>query len=250
LIAPIRCYSTSYRTTAARALADATDRSELEALVNGLMDDKAKAIATLKQSQDEAELLRVELAEQNERIADLEAELRDVRRSIGVVMPAAPAAPAVVPDEEVEPATVAEALDEAARRFAARLEVLDTARRSAAESDFARPVEVLQALMAVRDVAQLYFESREARRPMGSWEDAFAARGLKYRAQESHATTNQFGAERDFTNDGVKRRIEKHLTLGGGDRKNCLQIYFYADDAAGRFVVAYCGRHLRTDKYR
>jgi hypothetical protein len=104
--------------------------------------------------------------------------------------------------------------------------------------------------MAIRDVAELYFASREAGRPMGPWEDAFEERGVKYAAQESRATMNQFGSERDFTSDGIKRRIEKHLTLGGGDKKNCLQIYFDADDAAGRFVVAHCGRHLRTDKYR
>lgn len=233
-----------------KALADATDRSELEALVNGLMDDKAKALEDVRKTRDEADTLRLELVDQNERIAELEAELSDVRRSIGVTIPAAPAAAAVVPDDDVEPATVAEALEEAAQRFAGRVTVLDTAQRSAEESDFGRPTEVFHALMAIRDVADLYFASREAGRPMGRWDDAFEERGVKYAAQESRATMNQFGGERDFTNGGVKRRIEKHLTLGGGDKKNCLQIYFDADDAAGRFVIAYCGRHLRTEKYR
>jgi hypothetical protein len=233
-----------------KALADATGRSELEALVNGLMDDKAKALEDARKARYEADMLRLELADQNERIADLEADLKDVRRSIGVTIPVAPAVPAGVPDEDVEPATVVEALDEAARRFAARVTVLDTARRSAEESDFGRPTEVFHAIMAIRDVADLYFASREADRPMGRWDDAFEERGVKYAAQESRATMNQFGAEREFMNDGVKRRIEKHLTVGGGDKKNCLQIYFDADDPAGRFVVAYCGRHLRTDRYR
>ena len=118
-------------------------------------------------------VLRSELAEQNERISDLEAELKEVRRSIGIAMPAAaPARPAVVPDEEVEPATVAEALDEAARRFAPRVTVLDTARRSAEASDFGRPVEVFQALWAIRDVGEIC-------------DDAFEERGVKYAAQES-----------------------------------------------------------------
>jgi hypothetical protein len=36
----------------------------------------------------------------------------------------------------------------------------------------------------------------------------------------------------------------RHLTLGGGDRTNCLQIYFDVDEKTKKFAIGYCGRHL------
>ena len=42
----------------------------------------------------------------------------------------------------------------------------------------------------------------------------------------------------------------KHLTLGGGDKVNCLQIYFEADDEVGNMDIGYCGEHLPYAKQR
>lgn len=69
-------------------------------------------------------------------------------------------------------------------------------------------------------------------------------RGFKYAATESKNTLNMYGEDRDFSYKGKKRRMVKHLTLGGGDRKNCLQIYFDPDDQERRFLIGYCGVHL------
>ncbi len=52
----------------------------------------------------------------------------------------------------------------------------------------------------------------------------------------------------DFMYNERKRRILRHLTLGGGDSENCLQIYFEPDIEPAKMVVAYCGRHLPYDR--
>lgn len=54
-----------------------------------------------------------------------------------------------------------------------------------------------------------------------------------------------YGAERTFVHRGRKLVMQRHLTLGGGDRQNCLQIYFDVDESRQRFVIGYCGMHLR-----
>jgi len=36
----------------------------------------------------------------------------------------------------------------------------------------------------------------------------------------------------------------KHITLGGGSRVNCLQVYFEPNDGLLKIEIGYCGRHL------
>lgn len=42
----------------------------------------------------------------------------------------------------------------------------------------------------------------------------------------------------------------RHLTLGGGDRQNCLQVYFEFDRDARKVLIGYCGVHLPHAKGR
>src|SRR5262249_34987625 len=139
---------------------------------------------------------------------------------------------------------VREALEMAEEDFAGQLVIWDSAKSSAEQSHFARPDHVYRGLASIAEVAGRYFRSREANESMGSWGDAFASMGLKYAAKESSTTLTMYGEDRFFTHEGERRQMLRHLTLGGGDRANCLQIYFDIDEQARSFVIGYCGVHL------
>jgi len=150
--------------------------------------------------------------------------------------------------EEVDLESPKAALDKAEHEFGDDLLFLDTAADSAGLSEFARPEEVYQALMAIRDVGQLYFDSVSNGTSMGGWGEQLSKRGFtQYSQTESDTVKNdyrKFGRYREFPMNGSKKRIYQHLDLGGGDRKNCLQIYFEADRELGKIIIAYCGDHL------
>jgi hypothetical protein len=150
------------------------------------------------------------------------------------------------PDLELESARAA--LDQARKDFGQDLVILDSATDSVSESEFTRPDEVYQALMAIRDVGTLYFDSIRNRTSMGTWAEQLGTRGFtQYSQTESDTVKNdyrKYGRYREFVLNGSKRKIYQHLDLGGGDRKNCLQIYFEADRDLGRVIIAYCGEHL------
>lgn len=153
-------------------------------------------------------------------------------------------------EPEEEPQSVLEALQIAETEYPI-LSFWPSARDSASESHFARPDHVLRALSALAEVGQLYFEQRRTRRPLGSIESLFVERGnFKYAPSDSQTTITKYGKDRTFTRDGGKKLFERHLTLGGGDRQNCLQIYFDFDDSERVVQVGYCGVHLPYDGMR
>jgi hypothetical protein len=131
----------------------------------------------------------------------------------------------------------------AERDLADGLLVLESARRSAAPSDFPRPDEAYRALPAINAVGRLYFESVQGGSSMGSgWEGQLRARGLtQYSPSESDTVKNDYknyGRYREFIVDVKKRKIYQHVDLGGGDSKACLQIYFEPDRTMGRVLIA------------
>jgi hypothetical protein len=96
--------------------------------------------------------------------------------------------------------------------------------------------------MALNELAGTYFKSRKDLKGVGAWEAWFDQRGFKYSPKEHQNTLNMYGSDRDFSQDGEKRRMVRHLTLGGGDRTNCLQIYFDVDDETERFLIVHARR--------
>jgi hypothetical protein len=147
--------------------------------------------------------------------------------------------------------SVADALRAAGEDFADVLIVWDDAQRSALESPFRTPSKVYRALQAIAEVGRAYFQARDGGPPLGPVERAFACRvPFKYAGFESQTTLRLYGAERVFHHDGATRQMQRHLTLGGGDTNNCLQIYFDFDDDARRVLIGYCGRHLPYHRQR
>ena len=202
---------------------------------------------TLQSRLEEAELGALQ---RDEEVRSLREENTALRSSFAQVATAAArerqAAPkeARIADVHREFKSVVAALSGAERDFASRLVIWPSAKRSAEKSRYARPHEVYQGLLAIREVLDQYFKSRTDGTSMGSWEEAFEHRGFKYAGKDSQTTTTMHGKHRKFTYQGRTLQMERHLTLGGGDRENCLQIYFEVDDKAKRGIVGYCGMHL------
>ncbi|MBX9625130.1 MAG: hypothetical protein K2X82_15090, partial [Gemmataceae bacterium] len=157
------------------------------------------------------------------------------------------------PTAEPPPAagTVAEALAAAAARFPDVLVVWQDAVRSAVESRFASPDQAYRALAAIAEVGRGYFAARDGGPPLGPVDQAFRRRTpFKYAGFESRTTLGMYGEARVFRHGGEARPMQRHLTLGGGQTNNCLQIYFDFDDAARRVLIGYCGRHLPYSRQR
>lgn len=148
------------------------------------------------------------------------------------------------------PRTVLEAIERAAAEYDDVLEVWKSATDSARATSFARPAEVFSALHAIAEVGRMvYPQDPDDPHRIGSlgrrWQDVFSDMGFKYAASESSSTMNQYAKERTFKSArGRRLEMQKHLTLGGGDRNNCLQIFIETDDQSRKIIIGYCGVHL------
>jgi hypothetical protein len=227
------------RETSSGSSASAGNIDELAAELERTWDENRRLTASLEADQQEIAQLRAELQTHRENWS-LFASARSIEGK----------APAM-PEAEREFATVADALQAAADNFADVLMVWEDARRSAASSPFPSPVKVYRALESIGEVGRSYFQAKEGGPPLGPVERAFACRvPFKYTGFESQTTLRLYGAERVFHHDGQSRQMQRHLTLGGGDTNNCLQIYFDFDDDSRRVLIGHCGRHLPYHRQR
>jgi hypothetical protein len=128
------------------------------------------------------------------------------------------------------------------------LTVLDSALESAAESPFMQIKKVSQALLAMHEVCESWRGSRKARKPMGTFEQAFAAKGFDYKSRESMTSRGKWGEEYEVIYRGKPVSIEPHLALGKGGPDTCLRIHFHIDEENEQFVIAHVGRHKTNTK--
>lgn len=190
--------------------------------------------------------LEEDLDRQRQRAERAEEQLQAVKENFALVS----AMGTALDTEEPTPtdaapilASVSDALRLAAEANPVLL-VWRSASDSAAASRFARPEQVVRALEAIAEVGALYFRQQRTRVALGNLEDQFASRGCVYAPSDHQTTITRYGKERTFTEDGRTLLFERHLTLGGGDRQNCLQIYFEFNAGAERIDIGYCGVHL------
>ena len=223
---------------------DAKTLQEFKEMLDQAIDENTSLLKQVQEGEREkAELAtEVELLKSNWNLFQQHQSLADDEQ-----------ASATVP-ETPEPDTVVAAIEQIEAEFGNDLLILDSAKEAARESEFARPVEAYRALMAIRDVGNLYFDSVRMGESMGGWAEQLSKRGFtQYSQTESDTVKNdykKFGRYRDFMVNGSKRRIYQHVDLGGGDRNNCLQIYFEADRKLNKVVIAYCGEHLPFPRQR
>jgi hypothetical protein len=204
--------------------------------------------AEVERAWDENRRLTTEIEKERQQLEELREELRIHQENWSYF--ASSGAAAIRPSEVMPPrersfADAADALRAAAEDFADVLLVWDDAYRSAEASLFRTPPKVYRALQAIAEVGRAYFQARDGGAPLGPVERAFACRvPFKYTGFESQTTLHLHGDERVFHHHNDSRQMQRHLTLGGGDTNNCLQIYFDFDDVAQRVLIGYCGRHL------
>ncbi len=206
--------------------------------------------ANWQQAEDDNQRLRERLQAAEQRIEVLEDDVRLAHENMIWAWQAqndpapAPPEPAADPaDGEIDSVTAA--LHVAAAEYPDVLCVWEDALRSAADSRFASPAQVLRALRAISEVGRLYFKALDGGPPLGPVDRALSAHvPFKYAGFESPTTLRLFGSERVFHDGQRSQQMQRHLTLGGGQTNHCLQIYFDFDDASRRVLIGYCGRHL------
>lgn len=145
--------------------------------------------------------------------------------------------------EEPEFPSVFAALRKASTDFGRKVECLETAWESAEESRYKNPETVYQAVEAVRELADAWFD-KDKRGTIGPVEKFFRQRGFDFTAHESKTTMGKYSRQRTFPYEGGRIIMTMHLTLGGGSRENCLQVYFAPDESKGKFLIGHCGVHL------
>jgi hypothetical protein len=87
-------------------------------------------------------------------------------------------------------------------------------------------------------------------RAIGRLGDIFRQHGVKYSPSEAEGTMSIYGQKREFKDGRYKKLMEKHITIGGGDRNNCIQIYFEFDTELEKVDIGYCGFHLPYETQR
>ncbi len=201
---------------------DGGQATELDSLTERLIEVEARA---------------EHLAEENERL----------RRALGQVREAMGAPEDEEEATEVEPggpASVLEAVEQAAGRVG-HLVLLPDAFESAEDSPFRRPQMVLDALLKLDELARLYAEPGGIGESIGS-----VARRL---GLDWIPDTTDWGGTRgrhyEVNWKGQKFRLGPHIRLGtgagAGSTARIYGFFFDGDDEQGRtFVVGHVGRHL------
>lgn len=225
-------------------------RVDQDAALRNQVAEHQLSTATLEEellkSWGAADKLRAERDAAQFRAAELEEEIAQLKLNLAAIWEYRGD---TVVAEEGQQATqqvtsVADALHKAEKQWLGTLEIWQSAIESAEKSNFCRPDEVFEALDAMNQLAVACAVAKKGGQSVGPWEQFFESRGIKYAPTESQNTLNMYGDERQFKNKGLRKQMLRHLTLGGGDRSNCLQIYFDLDDNTGLIQIGYCGVHL------
>jgi hypothetical protein len=137
--------------------------------------------------------------------------------------------------------TLPDALDAAALLCGDRLIVLDSARRSAAESvAFNKPRKALELLLSLGGG---YWEALAGGAPDGVAKKVF---GSSYAATDNESPASR--KRRRFLYRGEHLEMLSHLKIGRRDSiTETLRIHFHWDSANKVIAVGHCGRHLDHD---
>ena len=103
--------------------------------------------------------------------------------------------------------------------------------------------KVYQALLAIHEVCLAWRQSRKSKTPMGTFEQAFRAKGFVYKSRESMTSTGKWAEEYEIFYRNERVSIEPHVALGKGGPDTCPRIHFYVDEQEDRFIIAHVGRH-------
>jgi hypothetical protein len=242
------------RLAAARARlaeTDAADQSELLALFEREVERQALELEILRKERDaaaeERDLSRLELEEKAAEIELQKAAFVQMQEQMAREAPRAELTPELT--EAVLAfaggrANLTTALTLVAAARPNRVELLDSAWRSAREADALEPRVVRQATDLLLTLTGPYWEQlREGKGDTG-------ARGLfgdSYAARESEtvATNRRARDLRTFEYSGDPVLMESHLRVGVKDSAaTTWRCHFHWDGTRQRLVIGHCGKHL------
>lgn len=166
----------------------------------------------------------------------------------GAWMNTAPTSQApVAPSEPVVPASVEEAVLQA-EATCKSLRFVPSAHSSASASPYKLPERVLEALVALEEVASIWAETVGSGKAGGSVRQLFKARGFDYADDVSQTSKGKWGSEYTATYNGQELDISPHITLGAKQPDTCLSIHWawHRDEKVA--VVAHVGRHKTNTK--
>ena len=147
----------------------------------------------------------------------------------------------------VEPATVAEAVTNA-EALTTNLVFLPSAQESAAGSPYKQPVRVLQALLAIDEVADLWCASLGGQRSVGSFKALFRERGFEYKDDVSQTSKGKWGSEYTAVVDGETVDLSPHITIGAKQADTCISIHMNWSRERQKVLIGHVGRHKTNTK--
>lgn len=187
-----------------------------------------------------------QLVDSQFRLLELEEELEAVRQAFAQVAQAGAADETTSDadaDTEVMPRTVTEAVTRA-QATCQYLVILPDAVRSAAASQYKKPPQVLEDLIALNELA-------------GRWQRGELTTDFKTAFSDAGLTGHKGGisdtARQKYETDYRRRygdqsvMLGPHLRRGTGAITEILRIYWYADEDERVFVVGHVGEKLRDD---
>jgi hypothetical protein len=218
--------------------------------------ERAQRVEVQKASSgDDWEIYALELDEKltgaNQIISDLEAENRNLKANQQVFLSVGAFGEAedeVASEEITPPESVEAAVDRA--RTCKNLVILDSAFDASRKSPFQRPVEVLEALHDLDDIAEDWLKRRNATGSGGDLLQHLKNRGWGKRSSMhiSGTTRTKYREHYEFEYDGKRELFEPHITIGSGDPNSCASIHFHLDQTRGKIIIGHVGRHLPNTK--
>ncbi len=146
-------------------------------------------------------------------------------------------------DADEPPSSVSDAVARAAA-VTSRLVFLSEAVDSAAESQYPRPQQVFDDLLALEHVAQRW----GADDLPGGFKKAFSATvGSAYRSDVSSTALHKYASDYERHYRGQRVKLGPHIARGVGAPATILRIYWYADAEHRVLVVGHIGCKLRDD---
>ncbi len=240
----------------ARAAVDAARRAEADARLAALSAGAAQAeelrvalagaAAERQKLVDDRDFLRLQVDDLERRLAEEREQWRTVALEIAAAKADADRhkrAAGRYRDRVIEGLrTVRDVVALARDEFADTLTFLPSAEDSAARSQYHHRRKLFDLFAALDEVGH----DLAARGSLGeSLFDALRRRGFEYKPHVSQTSVGKFGAEYTFVYRGQKLLFDHHVTLGSShDPQACLSVHWVRDDAAGKFVVGHCGKHL------
>jgi hypothetical protein len=207
-----------------------------------LLETEMKETTKLRQ---EVELLKLEVAEVTADRDALREQFKTVNQETTAAEDAATRAEAVAKrfrDRILRGIReVREAVDLAADEFGDTLRFLPSALKSAEDSPYQHPERAYKLFRALDEIGRTIRTRGDLGEPLF---DVLQKHGFEYKPHISMTSEGKYGDEYTFEYGGRKRLFENHVTLGSShDPKACLSVHWLRDDASGRFVVGWCGRH-------